>query len=81
MIINSRKQLSDHLKSLRDVQDEVDSVDVDMDTLVNQLVQLLSSGEDIPGTGKTPPDFGEEWEPWLTENLQFYMLEAFSIIG
>ena len=81
MIINSRKQLSAHLKSLRDVQDEVDSVDVDMDVLVSQLVQLLSSGDDIPGDGKTIPDFGEEWEPWLTDNLQVYMEEAFSIIA
>jgi len=48
--------------------------------ILGQMVQLLSSGE--PDIGKTPtPDFGDEWEPWLTENLDYFFEEACSIVA
>ena len=80
MIITSRKQLRTHLENYPYVQEEIYSSQESAEEVIDQLVQLLSSGEDIAETGK-PPDFGEDWEPWLMVNLQAYIVEALSIIA
>lgn len=80
MIITSRKQLRTHLESLPHIRQEISESSEDPDMMYYQLVQLLASGQDGIGRGM-PPDFGEEWEPWLQENLDWYIEEAFSIVA
>jgi hypothetical protein len=80
MIIKNRKELREHLESLDSLMTEIDEAEFDRKEIIDQMVQLLASGES--GIGKTPtPDFGDEWEPWLTENIDYFFEEACSIVA
>lgn len=45
----------------------------EFDGIKEELVKLLAVGDDSP-------DFGEDWEAWLTDNIEWLLGEAIDIV-
>lgn len=80
LIIRTKKDIADYVAKSPVVtackQDYEADVPGSFAEVEKELVNLIASGVSF----KNSPDFGEDWEPWLSEHVEELLQEAVDIV-